>query len=346
MKIAGKRIPKGNALVFISFAAISLCLIMVISLSRQEKINNIIRKGLFTGHEKWFEISECEDESCWDGILTGLTEKHDDFALYVDLPDPEISVRGIYVSGEVVIPPMISGKYFDETSSGSSKPTVVLGKEYESNIISRDGKKYYDYHETQCEVIGIMGTQKDSRINHMIVMDFKNALNFTGINTDYTYDVKDKEDLADVGQYINESFQGMGQLFMSQNSYSGATTFVSFLFSEEVIMDTVYIMMLISFVVSTVLVTFIWLRNRETLFKSWDLCGFRFLEKVNEIAKRYYIISFGGFIFGLIIILCLGNNMDAVNVSVIDVIQSFAFTIGIGTTILVCSLIRRLFSKI
>ena len=26
--------------------------------------------------------------------------------------------------------------------------------------------------------------------------------------------------------------------------------------------------------------------------------------------------------------------------------QSFAFTIGIGTTILVCSLIRRLFSKI
>ncbi len=71
----------------------------------------------------------------------------------------------------------------------------------------------------------------------------------------------------------------MGQLFMSQNSYSGATTFVSFLFSEEVIMDTVYIMMLISFVVSTVLVTFIWLRNRETLFKSWDLCGFRFFRE-------------------------------------------------------------------
>ena len=91
MKIAGRKIPKGNILVFISFAVISLCLIMISSLSRQEKLNHIMRKGLYSGHEKWFEISECKDVSKWDSVLEGLKENYDDFAMYVNMPDPEIS---------------------------------------------------------------------------------------------------------------------------------------------------------------------------------------------------------------------------------------------------------------
>lgn len=60
-------------------------------------------------------------------------------------------------------------------------------------------------------------------------------------------------------------------------------------------------------------------------------------------AVRYYRISMSGFLLGLIITLCLENNMDTVNIAGNDIIQAFVVTIGIGTAILVCSIIRRIF---
>ena len=60
-------------------------------------------------------------------------------------------------------------------------------------------------------------------------------------------------------------------------------------------------------------------------------------------AVRYYRISMSGFLLGLIITLCLENNMDTVNIAGNDIILAFVVTIGIGTAILVCSIIRRIF---
>ena len=345
MKIFGRKIPKGNILVLISFAAISLCLIMIISLSRQDKLNNIMRKGLYSGNQKWFEINECTDEAYWNHVLPDLAESYDNFAVYVDLPDPEISVRGIYVSGNVVIPPMLSGQYFDRASSFGSTPKVVLGKEFEDNVVDKNGKKYYEYCGTDCEVIGIMGTQKDSRINHMIVIDFMTALQYTGINTEYTYDVRDKDAVTDIGQSIISKFESVAQVYMSLETETGNTSFVKLLFSNNVIMDTVYVMMLISFIVSTMLVTFIWLRKRNTLFKAWELCGYKAVEKIFEVAKRYYAVSFSGFAAGLAAALFITNNMLIIKMEVIDIIEAFGVTVGIGTIILACSMLRRMVIK-
>lgn len=341
MKIFGRKIPKGNILVLISFAAISLCLIMIISLSRQDKLNNIMRKGLYTGNQKWFEINDCKDEAYWNNVLPDLAENYDDFAVYVDLPDPEISVRGIYVSGNVVIPPMLSGKYFDGVSSFGDAPKVVLGKEFEDKIVDRYGKSYFEYCGTECEVIGIMGTQKDSRINHMIVIDFMTALQYTGINTEYTYDVSDKDGVTDIGQYIYGKFESVSQVYMSLETEPGKASFVKFLFSVNTIMDTVYVMMLISFIVSTMLVTFIWFRERNTLFKAWELCGYKTKEIMLEVSKRYYAVSFSGFSVGLAAALFITKNMFNNKIEINDIIQAFVVTVGIGTIILACSMLRR-----
>ncbi len=340
MKIFNKRIPKGNILVLISFVTISLWLIIIISLSKQDKLNNIMKKGLYTGNEKWFEINNCKDESYWNNVLPELTGKYDNFAVYVDLPDPKILVRGIYVSGKVVIPPMLSGSYFDEITSGNATPKVVLGKEFESNTFYKDEKKYYDYYGTECEVLGVMGTEKDSRINHMIVMDFMTALKFTDINTEYEFDVKDKEDTDDIGEFIYNKFQNVSSVYMAPFTETFGKSFINYVFDSEVIMDTVYAMMLISFVVCTMLVTLIWLRKRHTLFESLDICGFTTFEKMCEIAKRYYIVAFIGFVIGLMTAMFITNNILIINMELLDVIQAFAVTIGIGTVVLICSFVK------
>ena len=41
MKIAGKKIPKGTVLLFLSFTAISLCLLLIVSATRAERMNSM-----------------------------------------------------------------------------------------------------------------------------------------------------------------------------------------------------------------------------------------------------------------------------------------------------------------
>lgn len=334
MKIAGKKIPKGNILVFISFTAISLCLIMIVSLVRADRINDIIKKGLYSGNQRGFYIHNSENENEWDDVIPDFPDNCYNFALYTELPDPEITVRGIYVKGKVVIPPLIYGHYFDEATSWSDTPGVVLGKEYEKSIFEKDGKKFYDYYGTQCEVIGIMGTEADSRINHMIIVDMKTAIRFTGVNTNYIYDAKDSETLSDVGKYINEAFSYPTEVEITLDSGKSYFYLMDFLFSTENIMNTMYVMMLVSFIVSTLLVTYIWLRKREPMFRVWNLCGYKTSSKVVEISKRYYLAAGSGFAAGLVLTKLISAFVSNINIVMTDIIQAFVVNIGVGTVIL------------
>ena len=56
MKIFPKRIPKGNVLLFLSFSAISLCLLLIVSASRAGRENSLMRNNLYSGHQKNFYI--------------------------------------------------------------------------------------------------------------------------------------------------------------------------------------------------------------------------------------------------------------------------------------------------
>ncbi len=57
MKIAGKKIPRGNVLLFFSFTAISLCLLLIVSAIRAEKVNRLNKYTMYSGHQKGFSVS-------------------------------------------------------------------------------------------------------------------------------------------------------------------------------------------------------------------------------------------------------------------------------------------------
>lgn len=339
MKIAGKKIPKGYFLVFMSYTTISICLIMLISLVRANRINDMTKKGLYTDNYNSFYICNAKNQEQWNDIIPDLSAKYDDFALYTDVPDPSITVRGIYVKGKVSTPPIVYGKYFDESTSWTDIPRVVLGKEYEKYVIEKDGRKYYDYFGINCEVIGIMGTEIDSRINYMIMMDMKTAIKFSDINTSYVYDSANPDTVYNVGKYISEVFPYPAEVDIILEEANKKFFLIDYLFSGEVIMNTMYVMMLASFMVSTLLVTIIWFRRRYSLICVWNMCGYKNLYKIVELAKRYYLIAGGGFLSGFIISGVCGMYIRSINIAAADIIYAFGGTIGIGTVILfVCSM--------
>ena len=59
-------------------------------------------------------------------------------------------------------PPMLWGEYFSNDTSWTDNPSIVVGKNFQKNIVTNNETKYYEYGGENYQVIGIMRTQKDS----------------------------------------------------------------------------------------------------------------------------------------------------------------------------------------
>lgn len=334
MKFLGKKVPKGNFLLFLSFTVISLCFLLVLSTIRAEKENNIKMKNMYTGHQKSFSIINSDDDEQWTEVMPDIIEAYDNFAVYVPVHDDEILMRGLYINGEVLKPPIISGKYFDKATSWTDEPKIVLGKNYENDVYENGGKKYYKYCGQVFEVMGIMGTKEESRLNNMAFIDFKSALGITGINTGYILDTKEESDIMDIGSRISDDFDypaDVGIILPGGDGNSGIAEFLS----GKGIMDTLYIMVLVSFSLSTLLVVFIWFRHRKGLFFAWKLCGYKEYSVFAEIAKKFYLTAGVSYCVGLGLMSVISVAAKDITIAVPDVLKSFIMTIGLGTIILI-----------
>lgn len=333
MKIAAKKVPKGTILLFLSFTAVSLCLLLIVSATRAERTNNLSQNMMYSGHERNFYVVDAEQDSQWEDVMPALVSQCDDFAIYVPIDDPEIVMRGICVTGRTQAPPMEEGSYFDFSSSWSDTPAAVIGKQFRQDVQERDGKKYYTYQGTDFEVIGIMGTKEESRLNRMVMLDFKSAIRMMGINTSYVLDAGKESALVDAGKMIDSLFRRPASVMIFLEEGEDGSLMEQLL-SRDAIMDTMYATILVSFSLSTILVTFIWLRFRRQLFFAWRLCGYEGRSQRLEISKRYYLAAGAGFAAGLILMALLSLAITDIQVKAADVFQAFGITIGLGTVIL------------
>lgn len=335
MKIAGKKLPKGTFFLFLSFMMVSLCLLLIVSATRTERINSLSRNMLYTDHERTFYIDDAKAEGLWEKVMPELAGQHKDFVIYLPMRTPEIVMRGVCVKGRVQVPPMIEGKYFDFDTSWSDTPCIVLGKDCQEGITERNGKKYYTYGGTDFEVLGVMGTKEESRLNRMALLDFKSAVRMMGINTDYILDTRKESDLVDIARDLHDF--SLRYHSTDVKIYEGEVERISFMtrfLSSDAIMDTMYVMILVSFSLSTILVTFIWLRFRRPLFFACQLCGYEERMKGIETAKRYYLAAGIGFAAGLFLMTLFSLALEEIKMKAMDIVQAFGMTVGLGTVIL------------
>lgn len=334
MKISNKKIPKGNILLFLSFMAVSLSLLLILSASRANRQNDLSKNSLYTNHSRNFSVSYAESENTWSEAVEGISSKYNNFAIYLPVKDVEIEARGIYIRGELGNPPMLEGTYFDQSTSWSDVPRMVLGKAYEKDTFRKNKKTYYLYEETEYEVLGIMGTEVESRLNYMMLIDFKSALKLMGINADYVLDAKNVSDISKIGTEFNFYFTSPANVTMILDEIKEEISIMEF-FSGEMIMQTMFVLTLVSFFLSTVLVSFIWYRSRQQLHFLCILSGYEDKYILLEIAKRFYTTAFVGFFVGGLLMGVVHFSVDDIKMSGADLIQAFGMTVGLGTIILI-----------
>jgi len=334
MKMFGRRIPKGNTLLFFSFTAISICFLLIVTATRAEYRNKQSQNSLYSGHAKWFSISNADQENLWEDVIQKLDAQCKDFSISLSVMNPKNVMRGVVVQGKVDSPPMLEGEFFDFSTSWTDTPKVVLGNQLKKNIVIKNEKMIYTYNDVEFEVIGIMGTKEDSRMNHMILIDFKSAVGMSGVNTSYMLDTKKKSAINHVGQKLKDLFRSPAEIDITIGEPQYHEAIIAYYFKSDNILNTMYVAILFSFSLSTVLVTFIWLRSRAQLLFVWLLCGYAKRSERIEIAKRFYLVTGLGFLIGILFMSVISQTITNINMLFVDVLKAFGMTIGLGTVIL------------
>lgn len=110
-----------------------------------------------------------------------------------------------------------------------------------------------------------MGTEAESRLNYMVMIDFNFAVRMEGINVNYVLDAEDEDVTNDIRKKIEECFDYPASVLINIGN-KNKTSLLEKFFSSNIMMNTMYVMALISFSLAAVLVTLIWLRARRMLF--------------------------------------------------------------------------------
>ena len=80
-------------------------------------------------------------------------------------------MRGVVCKGNVMGPPLLSGRFFCEEECLSDNPIAVVGKGYEEELINVNEKKYIEYKNRLYEVIGIVGLSGESSLDDIIFVN-------------------------------------------------------------------------------------------------------------------------------------------------------------------------------
>ena len=80
-------------------------------------------------------------------------------------------LRGIVYKGNIMFPPILSGRFFTEEECLSDNSLALIGKDYESMTFNLNGKMYIELLNREYEVIGVIGLSSDSSMDNIIFVN-------------------------------------------------------------------------------------------------------------------------------------------------------------------------------
>lgn len=145
-----------NGTIFLVFLCILLG-VMAASFSfyqiKQEELQ-MLSRGLYDPHPTTFTINDDQQTIDWRELHTSSP-----FTVFIELDGP---YRGFFYKKNTYVPPLISGRFFQENDFYSGKKRVVVGQKVDQDII--DGIQQEGY-----EMIGVMGASYESQIDHIVL---------------------------------------------------------------------------------------------------------------------------------------------------------------------------------
>ncbi|MDR6226671.1 ABC transporter permease [Desmospora profundinema] len=136
-------------------------------------------RGLYDPNPLSFTINDHDQSIDWRHLNTAKS-----FTTFNELgkmqgKGKDYDLRGIYFHKSTYIPPIISGRFFQENDFYRDKKLAVIGKSVDKSeakdgqngYVQQNGKEYYVLQGIKYQIIGTMGTSYASKINDTILFN-------------------------------------------------------------------------------------------------------------------------------------------------------------------------------
>ena len=81
------------------------------------------------------------------------------------------TMRGVYYRGDILMPPVIEGRFLTEAECLADRPVAVIGKDYEDQIYKENDSDLIDYLGKKYEVVGKVGLSGSSAVDSIIFVN-------------------------------------------------------------------------------------------------------------------------------------------------------------------------------
>lgn len=318
------RFGKGTLLLFISFWAMSVCSLTMLGTMRTDRQNREESRRNYSDYAATIVVSDCNDDF-WEEYFKSDNLKN--AVLYTNVWDENYEIKGIYGQGNFKRPHMIAGNFDELFIKNGTKNCAVVGKNLQSQIYIMKGQGYIDIQGESFRVAGIMGVEYESRINDMIYINFSKAIEFGNSGQQMIMDSRYKWRIDSNVSHLQSFAAGKGEFYSNTLIQE---SMLSKIFENSNMTKYLFILVLISFWLSTVIIVSMWLMYKKKEISIKDMMGFCHLQILGDIAFDYLKISVMGYLAGIVIFIPIGILGKAVTFKIYDIGTSLFLTVVLG----------------
>lgn len=288
MKIHSKQIPKGTLNLLISMILVAVSS-MLIAANLQEK--TALEKSV-RGYYSENYVKMSSGAAGWNDFADALSNRNvNNVIIYKERLESLTDTRGVYYKGKIEKPPLLSGRFFEESDFSGNQKVALIGGNYLRETVTREGIQYITILEEEFEVIGVLGSGQVSRLDTMLWIPLDVAVSLTGTEGTYYIDGASAGAVEENVTALQSVLQPDIDFYYDSNNEL-VTNEESSGFQMPDTVTMIYLAIVFTFILTTVFTTAGWISNRRQMIQVARSQGFRNREILLSVYGRFLPIPF------------------------------------------------------
>ncbi|MEH7463650.1 ABC transporter permease [Bacillus thuringiensis] len=224
-----------------------------------------------------------------------------DFILFKENVGQIPYIKGVYKSGNIETPPLVSGRFFQKEDFFQNKNVAVVGRDCD-DIIKKNGKSYFKLHDTYFEIIGIMGTDFQTKIDKMVYLNLDSVLS---LENEYygAYVLDGKKDITSTFNSLKHYIDPSVSIEKANKETTGTSRF----FENSGQHLGLLILFILAVLSMSVLIFNYWLYKKRILISIQHVIGYSVINIYMNLFKKHLLILISSYFFSTVIFIAFNQ---------------------------------------
>lgn len=286
MKIFHWKLKKSTLLLAFELLLVFLSVFFILANMHTRRELEESKRGFYSEGASYLVCEESADRETVHGLLSG--DEWLPGVLFKKDLEMDADTRGVFYSGKIKIPPLLSGRFFTPEESRGSDRKALIGTRFQKDMYQEGGRQYIEIFGEPFEVIGILGSCQPTRLDNMKWMPFWTAVDLTGISGRYAADGISEaavENNTKLLQTVMDEDWTM-QKADGQNSLQGIHRW-----RDLDIIEKIYLSIVCVFVLNMILTGNYWMRRKNQKVQVEKLFGMNNVAVIRSICSEFLAVA-------------------------------------------------------